>query len=84
MSRKDVRTVRRCSKYERRHRTNEPTKLMTAEGIAALVLKVDRLTHKIRRARSKAARNAHVNWFALLGLRATSNLEGQPVGEKTY
>ena len=62
MSRNEVRTDRRCSKYDKRQKTNDPRRLRTAEGIEALFFGVDGLAHMTRRARSKAARKLHASY----------------------
>jgi hypothetical protein len=62
LSRNDVRTDRRCSKYDRRQSTSDPRRLRTAEGIEALFFTVVGLAHMTRIASSKAARRLHASY----------------------
>lgn len=62
MSRNEVRTDRRCSKYDNRQKTNDPRRLRTAKGIEVLFFGVVGLAHMTRRASSKAARKLHASY----------------------
>jgi hypothetical protein len=62
LSSNDVRMDRTCSKYDKRQRTNDPSRLRTAEGIEALFLGVEGFAHMTRRASSKAARKLHASY----------------------